>query len=85
MSAPTPAHHPIVWPDPSPLQQWWARVMGSTAPDVLSGDTVATCNLRPRPEARRARPGNDRTDAAPFDSKSVLDGPGHAAQRGSPI
>ncbi len=28
MSAPAPELHPIVWPDPSPLQHWWTHVMG---------------------------------------------------------
>jgi hypothetical protein len=40
MPAPT-AYDAIVWPEPSPLQQWWARVMGATRPPDAAGQAPA--------------------------------------------
>lgn len=46
MSAPAPELHPIVWPEPSPLQHWWTHVMGATTPTPGSSRNTGTSHTR---------------------------------------
>jgi hypothetical protein len=56
MSALT-AHDAIVWPEPSPLQQWWTRVMGATTPpEEMTAMDIIGCD-----DARSTAPASSRT------------------------
>lgn len=53
-----PEDEPILWPDPSPLDMWWQRVMsGSLRGGRRAPDSSGLRSRRPRSSGRARRAG----------------------------